>query len=132
MGSRRFTMTHGAEGRRYWVNVTIYDTVEELRRAAVAYLPDADIDMVGCLQGNGKTTGNFLGNLRLCRDHLDPGIIVHECVHAAVVYVHKLTGKPFRLALGGSGVAAEREEDLAYAVQGMTNALLNELGLVVR
>lgn len=133
--TRRFTLAHGHAGQRYWLDVAVYDTVDAMRRAALRHDPDSADDALAIFQSKDRPapTSRHLGVLRLNVEHLDAGIIVHEAVHAAVAYVTRLN-RETHFALNAhspaGSVMGEREETLAYAVQGMSAALLQALALV--
>lgn len=133
MSTTRFTLRHGPAAQRFWSNVVVYDTVDELRKAAYRHHPDKNMaDCMGCFQFRPGPT-RYLGIMRLCREHLTPEIVIHEAVHAAVAYVWKLSGKD-RINLDarsqGDSTMGQREEELAYAVHGISAALLKEFELV--
>lgn len=133
--TRRFILTHGHAGQRYWLDVAVYDTVDAMRRAALRRDPDSSADgALAIFQFKDRPApfSRHLGVLRLNVEHLDAGIIVHEAVHAAVAYVTRLN-RETHFALNAhspaGSVMGEREETLAYAVQGMSAALFQALGV---
>ena len=130
----RFTIAHGKPGaKRYWTNVVIYDTSEQMRRAAQLHRPQSVVaeDSGGCFQAGNSGHPRYVGIIRLSREYLNPSAVVHESVHAALAYVQKARNVD-RLHLDawsdGQRII-DNEEELAYAVHGIATALLNELGL---
>lgn len=120
---------------RCWANVVIYDTSEEMRRAAMRHCPSSDPVAVaesgGCFQAAGTQHPSYLGIIRLSRDYLNPAAVIHESVHAALVYVQK-TRDVNRLHLdawSNGEKIIDNEEGLAYAVHGIATALLSHLEL---
>jgi hypothetical protein len=69
--------------------------------------------------------------MRLCHEHLRANVVIHEAVHAAVTYTRKSLGlKRLHLDPYSQRSMNEREEVLAHAVDGISAALLRELGVV--
>lgn len=133
--TERFTLAHG-NTTRYWTNVVVYDTTDEMRAAALKHRPTSDpaslADSGGCFQVANSSHPNYLGIIRLSREYLTPEAIIHEAVHCALSYVQK-TQDVNRLHLDAwsdGRRAIDNEEELAYAVHGIATALLTELGLV--
>jgi hypothetical protein len=134
--TRRFVLTvHSAP--RCWMNVVVYDTTEEMRRASMRHRPSSDpvaISECGaCFQAAGTTHATYLGIARFSREFLTVAAVVHEAVHAALVYVQK-TRDVNRLHLDAwsdGERTIDNEEALAYSVHGIATSLLTELGLVV-
>ncbi|MCV7417062.1 hypothetical protein [Mycolicibacterium litorale] len=71
--------------------------------------------------------------MRLTREYLAPAAVVHESVHAALVYAKKAKDvNVLHLDAWSDGQRLiDNEEALAYAVHGISSALLEELGLTV-
>lgn len=133
-------------GWHCWFYVYIYDTVEELRRAARKYReyggPEFD-DTMACFQPRftvryekhpkykkGKPTRcantAFIGVMRFCRESLVPHIVIHESVHAATHYVCALKLTPsYNL-----GCDIINEEALAHATHEFSYSLLKKAELL--
>lgn len=118
--------------RTFWLNVAIYDTAAEMHVAAKRLRPNVPVgpDVAGTFQPNNLQHIPYLGIMRLCREHLTATVIVHECVHAAVSLMWKMA-KTDRVHLDPRtcGKMLDHEENLAYAVGGMSVALMKELGV---
>lgn len=121
---------------RCWANVVIYDTSDEMRRAAIRHRPTSDAvaieDSGGCFQAAGSSHPTYLGIIRFSREYLNPAAVIHESVHAALVYVQK-TRDVDRLHLDAWSDGRrdiDNEEELAYAVHGIATSLLAHFDLV--
>ena len=140
MTARRITLRSNPIGDGYWVwfYVYVYDTVAQLQRAAVKYSNDSGWyheNTLACFQprytvrydSKGKaercSNSKFLGFMRLTTEFLNPGIVIHECSHAATNYLRVLNLSS-RYMIGNS---IENEEAFAYAVQEFSYALLKKL-----
>lgn len=138
IGVRRFTAGIGPseDGRRFWMNVVVYDTSAAMRRASLQHRPTANAEEVadsgGCFQAANSGHPTYLGIMRLSNEFLVPAAVVHESVHAALVYVQKVRDvNVLHLDAWGDGARViDNEESLAYAVHGIAAALLTELELV--
>lgn len=115
------------------MNVVVYGTTEEMRRAAMRFRPAPEIAECGAVfQAANEANPAYLGIMRFSREFLGADSVVHEAVHAALVYVQK-TRDIRRLHLDAWSEGArviDNEEQLAYAVHGIAASLLTELGLV--
>ena len=138
MKTRRFTLGIGPDetGRRHWMNVVLYGTSEEMRQAAMRHRPTSNPkdmeDAGGCFQCGESSHPTYLGIMRLSGDYLTPEAVIHEAVHAALVYVQK-THAVDRLHLDAWSDGPriiDNEEALAYSVHGIASALLAELDLI--
>lgn len=133
----RFTMGIGPNeyGRRYWMNIAVYDTTADMRTAAVRHRPTLDhtgtAEAGAVFQAANSGHPTYLGIMRFSAEFLNVAAIVHESVHAALVYVQK-TRDVARLHLDawsdGQRII-DNEEGLAYSVHGISTSLLTHFGL---
>ncbi len=136
-GATRFTMRHRdlASDRAFWSTVVVYETAADMRQAAIRHRPTQNPESVansgGCFQAAGSGHPTYLGIMRLTRELLTPAAVVHESVHAALVYVQKVQDvNVLQMDAWSAGRRLiDNEEALAYAVHGISSALLAELGL---
>lgn len=146
--SRRFGIgiepIEGVTDRRYHLTVAVYDTLDEMRRAAARYdreHRDGLADAGACFQiaGRVQNGGNRLGIMRLAEECLTPWVVIHEAVHVgvALAFAEHNRGRTKRQPpqwlhldpyLGGGW--AEREELIAYGSHSFAFGLLAELGLI--
>lgn len=121
---------------RCWMNVVVYDSSDEMRRAALRHRPASDpgelAESGGCFQAADSGHPTYLGIVRLSREFLTAAAVVHESVHAALVYAQKkLDVDRLHLDAWSEGVRViENEETLAYSVHGIATALLTHLDLL--
>lgn len=134
--AERFTLSTDpvGSGQRWWMHVAIHDTTADLRRAAKRRSPSDEPtfwdNCGGCFHPHISTT-RYLGMMRLCYEHLTPDVVIHESVHAAVTYTWKsLSLQRIHLNPYSQASMDGREEVLAHAVNGISTALLRELGLL--
>ncbi len=81
---KRITVSSRALGDQVKVTCYVYDTVDEMRRAATAYNGNDMDDALGVTQARTDQDGRTAGILiRLVRGHLSTQIVVHEMHHAA-------------------------------------------------
>lgn len=89
-----------------WFYVFVYQTHDELRRAATKYSPEEGpnyfVHAAACFQprytvrydkrGKPQRCANtaFLGVMRLSMERLEPLVVIHESTHAAIQYVRAL------------------------------------------
>lgn len=129
-------MGHSApDGRRFWSTIVVYETTKDMHRAALRHRPASDAKSIessgGCFQSANSGHPSYLGIMRLSREFLTPAAVVHESVHAALVFVQKAHDvNRLHLDAWSEGQRlVDNEEALAYAIHGMSTALLAELGL---
>ena len=135
---RRFTVGIGPNenGHRFWMNVVVYDTKEDMHQATLRHRPKSDAESVaesgGCFQAANSAHPSYLGIMRLTQEFLVPAAVVHESVHAALVYVQKVkdVARLHLDAWSDGERIIDNEESLAYSVHGIASALLAELALV--
>lgn len=124
-----------ASDRAFWSTVVVYETAADMRLASIRHRPTQSPESVAnsgaCFQAANSGHPSYLGIMRLTREFLTPAAVVHECVHAAVVYVQKVQDvNVLQMDAWSAGQRLiDNEEALAYAVHGMASALLAELGL---
>jgi hypothetical protein len=126
-------------GWSVWFRLYVYETIDELNRAAKRYSP-AEAEFINCLgifhprltlgvdeKGKYFRTRNtkYIGVMRLTREECDPGIVIHECTHAAINYVSALKGQVGYM-VGNSNLKVE--EPLCHAVQEFSQAVLKVMG----
>lgn len=138
MEPRRITMRTDptGSGQSFWFYIFIYETPEELQRAARKYSTETiDWDnCAGCFQprftvrydrkGNAIRTArtSFIGVMRLCETHLTKTVVIHESVHAAVNLVRGMT-----LDTEFPMIEIANEEALAFAVNEIAVGLMKAL-----
>lgn len=130
----RFVLTIRSQPA-YWLNVAVYDTADEMRRAARRFRPgatDGADDAMAMFQCAGSAHPTYLGIARFAREHITAANVIHESVHAALVRVQKeYDVDRLHLDAWGEGRRTiDNEEGLAYAVHGISEALLKHFGLV--
>lgn len=130
-------------GFHVWFYCYIYDTADELRKAAYAYRRSGTAEYWEGTQGcfhpslsfgvnkRGKyervASSKFIGVMRLNRENLLPHIVIHECVHAAINYVNVLKiSNGYKV--GDSNLASE--EALCHAAHEFSASLLEKLGML--
>ena len=92
--ARRFTVgIDAADGHRYWLTVALYQTADQLQRAAQKHRPqhgglDYWANCGGCFQPHDNES-TYLGIMRLCDEHLTAEVVIHESVHAAIAFTWK-------------------------------------------
>jgi hypothetical protein len=113
----------------YWFTVKVYDTADQLCRAAAKYEDEPYSEWTG----TGAASGVFhsvdisdkrplyLGVMRLCDQFMSPELIIHESVHAACALARAYTGGP--LILGSDNV--DTEEVVAYATENISSSLID-------
>lgn len=125
-----------------WFRLYVYTTADELQRAAKRYSSFREMEWDGCygcfhpslalyVDRNGKVKRTprtkYLGVMRLTTEQCSPGVVIHECTHAAINYVNAL-----RLVngymVGRSNIHSE--EAICYATQHFSNAVLYIMGYV--
>lgn len=131
-------------GRKFWFILMVYDTTEQLQAAAHAYRPGEDFSNAGGVfhgqfsswrdSATGKLTRHrstsFLGVMRLSAEYLEPHVVIHESVHAAVTYVQALT-LVTEIRLGKNSRQMDRyEEPLCHAAHEISSAVLKATGLL--
>ena len=120
---------------RCWLNIAVYDTSEQMRKAALRHRPSSDPvaleESGGCFQAARSGHPTYLGIIRLSREFLTPAAVIHESVHAALVFVQKKLGVDrLHMDAWSEGFRTiENEEELAYSVHGIATSLLSHLGL---
>lgn len=118
------------------MNVVVYPTTAEMRRAALRFRPGANPDEVSecgaVFQCASEEHPTYLGIMRLSEEFLGADTVVHESVHAALVYVQKTRdiGRLHLDAWSEGPRVIDNEEALAYSVHGIATSLLTELGLL--
>lgn len=129
------------KGWHCWFYVFIYKTTAELQQAARNYCygdlslfdnaagvfhPNLSyrIGKKGKLERCAKTA--FIGVMRLSMEALEPHIVIHECVHAAVHYVNALRLNSEYVV----GRNIQTEEVLAYATHEFADSMLRKLGML--
>lgn len=112
---------------KLWYKIVVYESLAEMQAATRRYRPNElhTDDFVGCFQLAEGPSKSFMGIMRLCDEHLDRFVIIHEAVHVAVAYVGRTRGKT--LVIDPYAKNTEREEDLAYAVHSIADSLLEAL-----
>lgn len=131
-------------GRRFWLIVKVYPTTPMLQRAATKYRPHEDFSNCGgCFHGRfsswrDKATGrltrhrstSFIGVMRLSMENLEPHVVIHESMHAAVTLV-QAQNLVTELRLGSTRRQMDRvEEPLCYAAHEISRAVLQATGLL--
>lgn len=125
-------------GKPFWFYIYVYETPEDLRRAAAKYRDEdgvgSFVDTVGCFQPNisvkyakNKQTirtasTTFVGCMRLCRPNMQQFVIIHESVHAAMNLCRAMAYQQDRGDPDYEDI--EWEEALAYATHHISRALL--------
>lgn len=79
-------------------------------------------------RGWQKESRPLLGEIHLVAEGMEPGHVIHECVHAGV-HMYRSVG-PDSGALYGEGFDGMAEEFLAYAVEGFAASVLAWLSRV--
>lgn len=133
----RFTMGIGPNdyGRRYWLNIALYGTTDDMRAAAIRHRPDSDptgtAEAGAVFQAANSGHPTYLGIMRLSAEFLNAAAIVHESVHAALVYVQKSrdVGRLHLDAWSDGQRIIDNEEALAYSVHGISTSLLTHFEL---
>lgn len=108
--------------QKLWFNLKVYDTAAELQRLAAQWhsQPLSEwADTVGCFHGHDGP-GRYIGLMRLCDEHMNARVVIHEAVHAAVAFARVHFGGALDL---GSDVT-DREELLAYATDDIAESIL--------
>lgn len=124
-------------GPKRYVRIYLYDTVEELRKAASRFhyeAPDSDTNKASGIftpptqhfkyakdgSETDLTDPHYGGMIRLARGHLTTEVIAHECIHAACAI--------YRLDITKSVVLWThcnlREEQFAYLVGQLTDEVM--------
>lgn len=131
-------------GRRFWFILRIYNTTEQLQDAAHAYRPYEDFSQAGGVfhgrlsSWRDKKTGrltehpstSFIGVMRLSREYLEPHVVIHEAVHAAVTLVQAMR-LVTEIRLGKTNHQMARyEEPLCHAAHEIAAAVLKATGLM--
>jgi hypothetical protein len=131
----RFVMTvHSTP--QCWMNVVVYDTTAEMQAASLRHRPASDpvslAESGGCFQAANSGHPTYLGIVRFSREFLTPAAVIHESVHAALVYVQKkLDVNRLQMDAWSDGARTiENEEELAYSVHGIASSLLSHFDLV--
>ncbi|MET0716397.1 MAG: hypothetical protein ABWY57_15940 [Mycetocola sp.] len=133
MPARLIRVSSRALGPRNTVRVWIYDTVEELRAAAVRHSPDEDFSEAGgCYQHRDVWRIEADGSekliessdiVRLWRERLGSDVTTHEMNHAAVsIYGRSLPDDTL-----ASEVLHGANEELAYLASDLTMHLVDAL-----
>lgn len=122
-----------------WFHLYVYDTAEQLRRAARRYTEHDTpfTDTLGCFQPNftahidarGKPVRSprtgYIGVMRLTVEHCNKAIAIHESAHAAVHYVKALLLRPYGFSLGTN---IDTEEALCHAAHEFSMAVMYCMG----
>lgn len=140
---RRWTVRSDPVGCGWycWFYVFIYETNDELRKAATKYSSYHDYDhftdTLACFQpiftvryNNHKPVScaktAFIGVMRFSMEAFKPHIIIHEAAHAAVHYVCSLNLETeYKL-----GDDIKNEEALCYAVHEFSMAILRKAEMI--
>lgn len=113
----------------YWFTVKVYDTAENLCRAAAKYEGEPYSEWTG----PGAASGVFhsvdisdkrplyLGVMRLCDEFMSPELIIHESVHAACALARAHNDGPLILR----GDVIDVEEIVAYATETISTSLID-------
>lgn len=123
-------------GQPFWFYVYVYETPEELRKAAAKYRHDDEgwEGTVGCFQpqisckvdkkGNSIRTASttFIGVMRLCVGHMQQFVIIHESTHAAINLVRAMAYQNGRSDPDFEDINVE--EALCYATHEISRSLL--------
>lgn len=128
-------------GFRAWFHLYVYETADELNRAAERWSPGFGRTgrALACFQPylrlkvNAKgryehsARSKYLGVMRLTTEQCTPGIVIHECTHAAINYVSALRCRANGY-LVSNGQMDKYDEPLCYATQHFSNAVLYLMG----
>lgn len=124
-------------GHRFWLKLYVYDTTDELQKAAYRYGNESVAfwsKAAACFQprmvvaydkkGNAVRTRrtSFIGVMRLAREDLNYQIMIHESVHAAINLVRSM-----RLDPDPDFGDIENEEALAHATHHISHAVIEAM-----
>lgn len=120
---RRFKISTEHSGRKRTIQVCVYDTLEQMRRAGEAYSRKHTAGQTGFNEAYGLSQIHqreyvfesgavrkhpYAGFIRLARGHLQAGLLAHECTHMAIGIYQQDVQRTIP--------DMEREEKLCYLV----------------
>lgn len=127
MSTATIRVSSRALGPRLTVYVYVYETVNEMRRAATAYNGAPHTDSLGVTQVTTDSLGKDARvnsvTVRLARNHLGTRVVVHEMNHAAVAWYGSTVGA----RISSRAHLNQANEPLAHMASDLTGRLVDRL-----